>query len=345
MSARRVLSAVLAVGAAGVAADAAAIDPIPQTPGWGGFAIVGVGYTEIDTNLVAGNSLVQIGRDTIRSIADGPRSDSAVHPIFTGELSYTTSGRWQLFVGTSVEDVLTLDGAAQAGVRREVGAAGTMQAGFLFNGVPTEVWADPYAEGVARQETNRDSTGARFQWDRIMGTAFQATVSYRDISVDEERSGQGVRSVACNAACRGLLRRDGSRVTVDASYLYRIGDGAPRHLLRPLVRYSVDDRDGDAVSSKSWGAQLSHVFLGQGYTLASNVVYGATSFDERNPLFGRKTDSTRIALDTTLLYRLPFAGWQAVGSATWGRDDSDVRFHDNELFNVSVGALYRFGAR
>ena len=60
-----------------------------------------------------------------------------------------------------------------------------------------------------------------------------------------------------------------------------------------------------------------------------------------------KTDSDRFAVDTTLFYRLPTESgrWQAVGSVLWGEDDSDVAFHDNELFMISVGAMYRFGAR
>jgi hypothetical protein len=110
----------------------------------------------------------------------------------------------------------------------------------------------------------------------------------------------------------------------------------------------VDDRDGAAVSSKSWRLQLSHVFLGlasRGFTVASNVVYGTTTYDEPNPIFGARTNSDRIALDTTVFYRLPIDGgrWQAVGSLTWGKDDSRVRFHDSELMNFSVGAMYRFG--
>ncbi len=342
MKLRGALSIVLALGAGAWVADAAAIEPIPQTPGWRGFAVVGVGYTEIESNLLAGNAIVEIGKDTIGSVKDAPRTDSAVHPIFTGELNYTTAGRWQFFLGTSLEDAVTLDAAGQFGVRRDVGTAGTLQGGLLFNGVTTKVWSDPYAEGVARKETDRDSAGARLQWDRILGSAFQATFSYRDISIDDEASGQGVRSVACNAACRDLLRRDGKRYIFDVSYLYRIGEGRPRHLLRPEIGYAVDDRDGGAISGKSWRLQLSHVFLGDGFNVVSNVIYGSTTFDEANPIFGRKTNSDRIALDTTLFYRLT-GQWQAVGSITWGKDDSAVRFHDSQLLNVSVGAMYRFG--
>lgn len=342
MKPSRAWAVAIAVGAGTWASSAAAIDPIPETPGWRGFAVVGAGYTEVQTNLLAGNALVEIGRETISSINQSPRSDSAVHPIFTGEINYTTAGRWQVFLGTSLEDAITFDGAGQFGVRKDAGSAGVFQGGFLFNSVTTKVWEDPYAEGVAREDTNRDSNGARLQWDRVLGSAFQLTFSYRDVSIDTENSGRGVRTVACNAACRDLLRRDGDQYTFDVSYLYRFGN---RHLFRPQFRYRMDDRDGAAISSDYYALQLSHVFLGQGYTLASNVVYGQRDFDERNPIFGRKTDEDRIALDMTLLYRLPFGGgrWQAVGSATWGKDDSDVRFHDSELFNFSVGAMYRFG--
>ena len=114
-----------------------------------------------------------------------------------------------------------------------------------------------------------------------------------------------------------------------------------------MVRYTIDDREGDAISGDSYRLQLSYVFLGQGYTVASNVAFGGSSEDARNPLFGVTTDSNRYAVDTTLFYRLPAASgrWQAVGSILWGKDDSNVRFYDSEVFNVSVGAMYRFGGR
>ena len=342
----RAVSILLAVNACAVSSVALAIEPIPETPGWRGFVVGGLGYTEVKSNLVAGNGMLEIGRDTINSVNDAARSDDAVHPIVTGEVNYTFADQWQVFLGTSLEDAVTLDGVAQFGVRKDVGAPGVLQAGFLFSGIPTKSWEDPYAEGVKREETNRDSNGLRLRWDRVMGSAFELTFSYRDISIDTERSGQGVESVTCNAACQDLLRRDGDQYSFDVSYLYKLGEGS-RHLLRPLLRYTIDDREGDAISGDSYRAQLSYIFLGQGYTVASNVAFGGSSQDARNPIFGVKTDSTRYAVDTTLFYRLPAASgrWQAVGSILWGQDDSDVRFHDSEVFNVNVGAMYRFGGR
>jgi hypothetical protein len=330
----------------GAAPAAMAIEPIPSTPGWRGFVVVGGGYADLKSNTVAGNNLLDIGQPTISSVSQRPSSDDAFLPVVTGEINYTFNGGWQAFFGTSLEDAVTLDGVTQLGVRKDLGSAGILQGGLLFSGIPTQVWEDPYAEGVRREETDRDSTGLRLQWDRVLGSAFELTFSYRDISIDTERSGEGVTSVACDVSCQELLRRDGDQYSFDVSYLYRLGEGQ-RHLVRPMVRYTIDDREGDAISSDGYRLQLSYIFLGQGYTVASNLAYGGSSFDARNPIFGARTDADGIAVDTTLFYRLPIESgrWQAVGSVLWGESDSDVAFHDNEIFMVSLGVMYRFGAR
>jgi len=339
-------SLILALGAGAAAPLASAIEPIPQTPGWRGFVVGGAGYIDLKSNFVAGNGVIDIGHETINSIYDAPQSDSTWHPFFTGEINYTFEDQWQVFLGTSLEDAVTLDGVAQFGVRKDIGSSGVLQGGYLFSGIPTQTWADPYAEGVKRDETDRDSSGLRLQWDRVMGSAFELTFSWRDISIENERSGQGVTSVPCDVACQDLLRRDGDQYSFDVSYLYKLGEGS-RHLLRPMVRYTINDREGDAISGDAYRLQLSYIFLGQGYTVASNIAFGGSGEDERNPLFGVTTDSSRYAIDTTLFYRLPAASgrWQAVGSILWGKDDSNVRFYDSDIFNVNLGVMYRFAGR
>ena len=348
MSSNLVRLSLLATLTLGVAPAALAIEPIPSTPGWRGFVLGGVGYLDLKSNLVAGNNLLDIGHPVIESVNQRPRSDDAVHPVITGEVNYTFGNSWQVFFGTSLEDAVTLDGVTQLGARKDLGTAGIVQGGVLFSGIPTQVWEDPYAEGVRRQETDRDSTGARLQWDRVLGSAFELTFSWRDISIDTERSGEGVTSVSCDAACQEQLRRDGDQYQFDASYLFRLGEGR-RHLVRPMIRYTINDREGDAISGDAYRLQLSYVFIGSGasYSVASNVAYVSSSQDARNPIFGRKTDSDGVVLDTTLFYRLPTDSgrWQAVGSVLWGEDDSQVNFHDAEVTSVSLGLLYRFGAR
>ena len=346
MSANHRLLSLFVTLAVGAAPAAMAIEPIPATPGWRGFVVLGGGYVDLKSNTVAGNNLIDIGQPVISSVAQRPVSDDTFHPVVTGEINYTFNGGWQAFFGTSIEDAVTLDGVTQLGARKDLGSAGIVQGSLLFSGIPTQVWEDPYAEGVRRKETDRDSAGVRLEWDRILGSAFELTFSYRDISIDTERSGEGVTSVACDATCQDLLQRDGDQYHFDASYRFLLGEGG-RHIVRPMLRYTIDDRDGEAISGDGYRLQLSYVFLGQGYTVASNVAYGSSSFDASNPIFGARTDSDGVIVDTTLFYRLPFESgrWQAVGSVLWGEGNSDVAFHDNEIFMVNAGVMYRFGAR
>jgi hypothetical protein len=330
----------------GTAPAADAIEPVPSTPGWRGFVVLGAGYIDLESNTVAGNNVLDIGQPTINSVADGPRGDDSFFPVVTGEINYTFRGGWQAFFGTSLEDAVTLDGVTQLGARKDLGSSGILQGGLLFVGVPTQVWEDPYAEGVRRKETDRDATGVRLRWDRVMGSPLELTVSYRDVSIDTERSGEGVTSVACDADCQRLLRRDGDQYNFDAAYLFVL-DQAGRHLLRPRVRYTIDDRDGDAMSSDAYRLQLSYVFRSQAFSVASNIAYGSSRYDARNPIFDSRIDADGVVVDSTLFYPLPFQSgrWQAVGSVLWGRSSSDVAFHDNNLFMVTLGTMYRFGSR
>jgi hypothetical protein len=65
-------------------------------------------------------------------------------------------------------------------------------------------------------------------------------------------------------------------VNFDASYLFRLGEDR-RHLVRPMVRYTLDERDGEAISGDACRLQLSYIFLGQGYSVASIVAFGSSS--------------------------------------------------------------------
>src|SRR5262245_18891165 len=208
-NANRAIASLLLVVLCGTTLPAGAIEPIPETAGWRGFIVGGIGHTDIKSNVIPGNRLIDLDAPFIASVNDPAQSDSLWHPVATGEINYTFDNRWQAFLGTSLEDAVTLDAVSQLGLRKEVSGVGTLQFGFLFSGIPTEVWEDPYAEGVRREDTDRESTGLRVQWDRVMGTALELTFSYRDVSIDTERSGEGVISVPCGAECQQLLRRDG----------------------------------------------------------------------------------------------------------------------------------------
>lgn len=323
---------------------ASALQPIDDARGWSGFIIGGIGYTSISSNFLAGHRIIDIGHPTVDSIHQRAERDDTFHPVATGEIRYTFGNGLQAFLGTSLEDSVTLDGVTQLGVRRDVGARGTVQAGFLLTGIKTKAWEDPYAEGVEREETERDAKGARLQWARVMGSEFEMTLSYREISFDTERSGEGVLSIDCDLGCQNLLRRDGDQYSFEIAHVFRLGGGR-NHQLRPSLRYVLEDRKGDAVAGESYHFKLSYAYAQPSYVLTGNVLFASTRRDGQNPLFGRKTDADQLALDLSLFYRIPNRDglWHAVGNIRWGEVDSNVRFHDSDLFMVSLGLMYRFG--
>ena len=167
-----------------ISSGALAVTPVSEQQGWSGHLILGAGYTDVESNTVAGNELIDGGRNTVGSIDDKPRSSDSTHAVAGAEIRYTLANRNQIFLGGSLEDQLTLDFATQLGWRKQTEKAGIFQVGLLFSGIPVEVWEDPYLAGSRRRETDRDSSGARFEWGRIMGSGFELTAQVRNIDLD-----------------------------------------------------------------------------------------------------------------------------------------------------------------
>ncbi|MEP0201972.1 MAG: DUF2860 family protein [Halioglobus sp.] len=318
-----------------------ALSPVSKEPGWSGFVSAGAGLTEIKSNTFAGNNFIDGGDSVIESIDQKPKAYSNTNFIGGSEVRYTLSNQNEIFFGGSLEDILTMDFGTQLGWRKQAENLGIFQTSFLFSSIPTEVWEDPYLTGTKRKETDRDSAGLRFVWDRIMGTAFELTMQGRKLDFGRERSGSDPR-LRCDLTCQSQLDRNGDQYQAWLSYTFRLGG---RHIVRPQIRLRVDDRDGDAVSRDAYSLQMTYSYLGTKWTFVTNALYGQSEFDKLNPLYGQREDTDTLLFDATVLYRLPVKSgrWQALGSAFWGEGDSDISFHDDSLNMVSLGVIYNFG--
>ena len=166
-----------------------ALTPIGEEQGWSGYVLAGLAHTEVKSNTVVGNDLIDGGKKTIGSIYDKPRNNADTHALAGTEIRYTLPNRNQLFLGGSLEDRLTLDFATQFGWRKQTSEMGIFQLGYLFSGIPVEVWEDPYLSGTPRKSTDRDSQGIRFVWGRIMGSPFELTLQARETDINDEFSG------------------------------------------------------------------------------------------------------------------------------------------------------------
>ncbi len=330
-----------AVFCMGCATGVAAIEPIPETPGWSGMVMGGAGYTDVKSNTVVGNDIIDVGDDTVSSIFDSPQADDTTHPILGLELKYTFAGRSQVFLGSSLEDQLTMDFANQIGWRKQTDTLGTFQLGYLVSEPAVEVWEDPYLTGTPREETDRDAEGFRFEWDRVMGSSFGFLAQVREFEIENERSGTSP-DLDCDLACQALLDRNGDQYVIRAWYRFML---APNQILQPQIRYREEDREGDAISREFLGAQLSYTYFNESWIFVTNLLFGQSEYDEPNPLYGSRQDADTWAIDGTLLYNLPTASgrWQLMGTVFVGESDSDITFHDNELTQAAVGFIYNFG--
>lgn len=323
-----------------------ALDPVPQDSGFSGFVRAGAGVLKYKSNLVSGNPLMDVGQETIRSLTDSPDSETAGMGLFNFELAYTFDRtRTQLTVGSQLEDIARLNLGQQLAVKQELPDKSILMAGFLFSGFPAEVWKDPYVADIPRQETDRDSTGARLVYDRILGSNFEIRYSYRKIEIKDERSGTSPY-LGLSSSQRNLLRRDGEEHYLEVNYGFNFRN---RHRLIPSLTLFKEDRDGGAMTKSGLDFQLTYLYFNDPVTLVFNGLIGASENDEANPIYGKTQEDDRYAAGVQVYYKNPF-GWKPFGqenfsvfaAGTYLLDDANIDFYGTELITATAGVLLRF---
>ncbi|MEZ5559772.1 MAG: DUF2860 family protein [Pseudomonadales bacterium] len=317
-----------------------AVQTVLAREGFHGFFFGGIGYTEAKTNTVDGNDYISIGNSRVYTFSQSPRSKSDLHPAFAFELSYGFKNGVELFTGTSLEDFLRFDSTTQIGARTAIDDLGQFSAGFVFAPLVTDVWSDPYLLGSKREQTDRTSKGVRLQWDQILGTGLGVMITTRKIEIDDERSGADPALGLTPEEIR-LLDREGDQVATVVEYVFNIGE---RHRLTPSIRYVDRDRDGGAEKAESVGGQLNYLYNTQKFTFAANVFASKDDFDKANPIFGRDRDQDVWGTSATLFLPAAWAGerWRWQLTTAYGKADSDINFHDNEVWSSSVGLIGRW---
>jgi hypothetical protein len=323
---------------------ATALEPIPEESGFSGFIRPGIGYLDFKSNMVASFLGYDLSDEQIDSLTDSPDSQSTGIFMIPFSLEYTfASTRTQLFLGTDLTDLIRFDLSQQAGIKQGIGSLGILQAGILFSGIPAKVWKDPYVVNQDREDTNRDSTGARLVWDRIFGSQLQLQYTYRKIDISSEKSGE---FLGLTAAQRQLLERDGDRHSGEILYRFNI---APRHFLTPAFIYSYNDRDGDAMKNDAYDFQLTYAYFGDPITLTANALIGWADYDDENPIFSKTQDDDRYGIQGTVYYKNPW-GWSLFGSnpmnfyigAAFAKTNANIDFYDQQALMTTAGVFFKW---
>jgi len=327
----------------GMVSTANAIEPIPDQAGWSGFVTVGVASLTTKSNLIAGVDRfnLELGDKKINSLSDEPDANSAGMPQLNFSLNYTFAGRTQLFLGNSLENLVEFDRATIAGARQQFADRSIVELSLVSSPKlsPVQVWKDPYVTGVKRKETDRTSNGVRLEYDKILGTGFGVQYTQRKIDVDDEKSGTTQLGLPSDQA--KLLKRSGDSKRLELAYTFPRKD---RHVFKVSVAGLKQDLDGEAMSGNQTQGQLTHVYLGERFTLASNVFVGKQDYDKKNPVFNKDRNDDILGLGFVLFDKKIFnsKNWVGQGTLVWYQQDSNIDFYYQSSTFVGIGAQYRF---
>ncbi len=316
-----------------------ALDAIPTEDGFSGYVAIGGGGIRGKSNLIAGNSIADIGNKTITSLNASPKSENDSIPIINAELAYTFAGaRTQIYVGNKLEDFLEFDFTSLIGVRHELSDKSLLAASFVFSGLPAEVWEDPYLINQPRSKTDRESTGIRLEWDKIMGSKLGLEYTYREIDIDDEKSGQ---SLGLSSTELSLLEREGENHVFKMNYNFDFNNG---HFLKPELKFVNQKLDGKAMRNDAWVIGLTHTYNTNQYALITTVDWAAVDYDKSNPIYNKTRDDDRWGIGLSAAYKQMFGlkNWNLLANIAYYDIDSNIDFYDASFKFFGVSAVYRF---
>lgn len=327
----------VALAILGAQAAQADVLTIPNESGFSGFVMAGITAQEYQSNFFKGDK----GEAKIDSVFQSPSHESSAQALIGADLRYTFADtRTQLFLGNLIQDAVRYDLAQQFGVRQQVGTYGILSAGYVFSAMPAKTWADPYQVGRNRSKTDYKTQGARFAWDDIGGSHVNLAYTWRTSKVDSERSGEQLISLGqLTRDEANLLDRNGDLHRVELSYDWRLQQD---QTLTPAIIYKRADLDGKAESSDTTLLQLTYAKTGPQWSLVGNVFGGKRSYDEANPIYGKKANADEWGLNGTFFWHQLFGVDKLSGvlSAGWAESNSDINFYDTEMSTFSAGLMY-----
>lgn len=320
-----------------------AIDPIPAETGWSGFVNVGVGVLEAKTNMVAGIDRynISISKDTISSLSNEPESETLGLPQLNLNIKYTYASQTQLFLGNSMEDIVTLDTASVLGVRQQFRDKSILAFSFVSTPLlaPVQVWADPYVVGTPRKETDRTSRGGRLEYDKILGTGFGVQYTKRTTEIDDELS--GTTQLGLSTAQAQQLKRTGDVSLIAGYYRFPL---IGRNAVEVQLGRKTSDLDGEAMSGDENQIQATYAYLGERFLFAGSAFYWKMKYDAVNPVFNVTRDDNTTGLALFLYDKKLFDSnkWWGQASAVMVEQDSNINFYKASSRILNLGVQYRF---
>jgi hypothetical protein len=220
-----------------------------------------------------------------------------------------------------------------------------MGARLIASASPTDVYEDPLLTGANRAKTDRTTAGIGLKWEKIMESNFDLDLTARNLNVDKDHNGQSLVGAAgpygITQAEQKTLKRDGTISTAQLLYTYGINKS---NQLIPAVMFVDTNADGSARDNTAYELELTHMYMSGHWIAKTSVSGGASTFDNKNPVFNDKQNTTFLAASTNITYMQPYGwkDWGISGGLLYSEGNSDINFYDTQIFVAHVGMMYMF---
>ena len=262
---------------------------------------------------------------------------------FLGTVQYTfgESLTHQVYAGTTREDIATGTIAFEIGYRHQLSGGTILDVSVLPTLISGKAWADPYAVGVNRNETDVKGNVGRLQLTNIGGTAFRTDFAIGQSDVDDELSGTQDKLGLTDEEV-GLLDRERTYVYAKAGYPFILPNQAG--VFVPSMVYFNSDAEGGALSFDSYGIELNYAKRIGRHGFVVTLDASDRQYDEANPIYGNVREENEYG--AFLAYEfgglMGYEDWSFITLLGLRTIDSNIDFYNSEQVLASVGVDYKF---
>ncbi|MCC4784405.1 hypothetical protein CSB62_17325 [Vibrio splendidus] len=262
---------------------------------------------------------------------------------FLGTVQYTfgESLTHQVYAGTTREDIATGTIAFEIGYRHQLSGGTILDVSVLPTLISGKAWADPYAVGVNRNETDVKGNVGRLQLTNIGGTSFRTDFAIGQSDVDDELSGTQ-NELGLSDEEVGLLDRERTYVYAKAGYPFILPNQAG--VFVPSMVYFNSDAEGGALSFDSYGIELNYAKRIGRHGFVVTLDASDRQYDEANPIYGKAREENEYG--AFLAYEfgglMGYEDWSFITLLGLRTIDSNIDFYNSEQVLASVGVDYKF---
>ena len=339
MSFRRILLILICVWL--TSDPAVAQEPMPTESGFSGYVEILGAYisTNSQLNTDSGN------RRTDSLDSAGDRSGK-FRPFPFGLIRYTfAEARTELYLGVLPENVVQGQFQLEAGVRHILANRTGLRASVIpVTPIEPETWEDPFVVGQNRKRTDITSLGVKLAAEHILGSGLNLKYGWARQTIDDEKSGTFLFSQpGSNLTPQDLddLERDAHFHRVSAEYALALRPGM---ILKPAIRFTRSDADGDANSFYGITPQLSLLYFSRQLQASLNASLVMDWYDETHPVFDKTRRDVKPGIFATLGYKNPlgFRNFRIDWFNAYLRSTSNIDFYQSSTFITAIGLGYTF---